>query len=82
MIMCDINNDEFTFKFKDPPTFVTNERCAVGAGSSPLIFRWTSKESTILDREFNFTNVFRYITYYYNTTNTIYVFSILRKVLR
>ena len=29
----------------------------------PLIFRWTSKELTVLDRQFNFSNVYRYINY-------------------
>ena len=60
MIMCDINNNEFEFKFKNPPTFVTGELCVSNSDFVPLIFRWTSKELSILDRRFNFTNIFNY----------------------
>ena len=66
MIMCDINNNEFVFKFKVPPKFLTDEKChkqQVNAQYNPLIFRWTSKESTILNKQFNFSNVFKYINY-------------------
>ena len=59
MIMCDINNDEFSFKFKDPPNFVTGEICLMESKhTNKIYFKWTSKELTILDSEFNFTNVF------------------------
>ena len=64
MITCDINNDEFTFRFKDPPFFSSNRTCQIDDyHNNQIVFRWTSKELTILDRQFNFTNLFRYIKY-------------------
>jgi hypothetical protein len=29
MITCDINNDEFAFRFKDPPLFVSDKKCQI-----------------------------------------------------
>ena len=64
MIMCDINNNEFRFKFKDPPNFVTGKKCLMESNHGiKIYFKWTSKELTILESEFNFTNVFKYLSY-------------------
>lgn len=61
MIACEINKDEFEFKFKDSPTFVTGEKCLFDGNKNILIFRWTSKGLAILGKQFNFTNVLRYL---------------------
>ena len=63
MIMCDINTNQFGFKFKNPPTLVNHSKCSYADHSTPLIFRWNSKELTILDRKFDFSNVYRYVNY-------------------
>ena len=75
-IICDINNNQFGFKFKDPPKFVNGTRCQFNAQKMiPLIFRWTSKELTILYRQFNFLNVHRYSNYM-NYLSKIFLWSV------
>ena len=61
VIICDINSKELRIKFKDPPTFVNGTKCLLNANyhSNKIIFKWTSKKLTILDKPFNF--IYRYI---------------------
>ena len=70
-IMCDINKNDMWFKFKDPPIIINRTQCKLNAYThSQIIIRWTSsKESTILDRQFNFTNLIKYLTYFKSLTD-------------
>lgn len=42
MIMCDINNNEFRFKFKNPPNFVTGEKCLMESNSNTIVIKFIS----------------------------------------
>ena len=67
-IYCDINNDAFEFKFKEPPAqlLTASEKCVIGNNFSrnSINFRWMSNDLTVLEKKFNFTNVFRYFDYF------------------
>ena len=65
-LSCDINNDAFEFKFKEQTSLITGEKCALSKTDSIISFRWTSNDLTILDKQFNFTNVIRYFDYFEN----------------
>jgi hypothetical protein len=67
-IWCDINNDTYEFKFKQPtPVIITGEKCDINGYKhfpQTIIFRWTTKDLSILDEQFNFTNVISYFNYF------------------
>ena len=75
VIICDINNNDFSFKFKDPPTFVNGTKCLLKDNNhnNKIIFRWTSKELTILDKPFDL--MYRYIRYF-NYSTEIHFWSV------
>ena len=71
-ILCDINEDRFTFRFKEPtPQFNTSQKCLFDYRypyeRSSIIFRYTStNEMNILDKRFNLTNALRYFNDYFD----------------
>lgn len=78
--ICDINNNEFEFQFKNPSLQLINgsqvcdnEENINNSESyllfSQLIFRWTSNDLTILDQKFNASNVNRYFKHFNLTSN-------------
>ena len=65
-IMCDINNDEFGFRYKEPTLqFNNREKCLFTSETlrPSIIFRSTN-EQNILSKRFNLTNTLRYMNYF------------------
>ena len=71
-ITCDVNDDRFTFRFKEPtPQLNTSEKCFLNYSSHynlpSITFKWTStNEMNILDKRFNITNALRYLNDYFD----------------
>ena len=71
-IICDVKNENFTFKFPEPTPIITNHSCYMNGDLKEtkryqkLIIRWVSNEIGILERQFNFTNALRYFSYFKN----------------
>lgn len=75
-IVCDINDDLFEFKVKSStPLINKNKFCENGKseltlGKENVIFRWTNtKESTILGKHWNFSNMYNYLSYFRHPQN-------------
>lgn len=77
--MCDINNDAYEFKFRDLTSQMAKDECGKPLNNDSseysrhefqmqVIFRWTSNnEMKILNKKFNLTNSFRYLSFFYHT---------------
>ena len=67
-ILCDINNDGFEFKFKEPTPLITAGKKCFMSKFYLIVFRWISNDLIILDKQFNFTNMIRYFGYFDETS--------------
>ena len=61
-LLCDIKNEAFEFKFKEPTPLITaGEKCFLGNDSlNAIAFQWLSNDLIILENRLNLTNVIRY----------------------
>ena len=65
-IMCDINDNDFGFRYKEPtPQFNNREKCLFTSETSrPYIIFRSKNDQNILSKRFNLTNTLRYINYF------------------
>lgn len=68
-MFCEINNDEFEFKFRDPNSIKNNETCDQDEKffdrTNFIILKWTeSNELAVLEKRFNFSNVIQFFRLY------------------
>ena len=65
-IICNVNNNEYSFEFNDQESFNASKKCIENYETiSLIILRWTrSNELTILESRFNITNFYRFTTYF------------------
>ena len=72
-ISCFIKNEAFEFKFKEPTANITaGEKCFMETSYPNIIrFQWMSNNLTILEKQFNFSNVIRYFNNFENPDLTI-----------
>lgn len=74
-IFCDINDDAFEFKFKEPTSLniTANKKCVVEKNLSlnTINFNWMTNDLEILEKKFNFTNVIKYFAYFEGYSITV-----------
>ena len=75
-IICDINNNEFEFKFKESTSLINIDQKCEFEDLNLLLFRWTSNDLLILDKAFNFTNVIRYTDFFKNLPFVVNIMNI------
>ena len=68
-IVCDINNDAFIFRFKEPMLISSKDKCEnfifdTISRDLSINFRWRSNELAIMDKRFNISNLIRYFSYF------------------
>ena len=63
-LLCDINNDAFEIRFKEATASKTCDSFNSTIFALQFAFRWTTNDLAILDKRFNISNVFEYISKY------------------
>ena len=74
VIVCDIESDEYEFKFKDLTEKMIKEKCYIVEFEHPkIIFRWLSnnkaQKQLVFNNRFNLTNAVRYFSYFEHFMN-------------